>query len=105
MEIFDISKITEYREGNRLEAKKASNGLPHSLWDTYSSFANTDGGIILLGVNEDKQGNLLPVGVKDADKYRIKLWRMEWQPLRLLFSDSQQADSRLTKTIQARRHY
>jgi len=76
MNFFDISKVSEYREGNQIEAKKASGGLPHSLWDTYSSFANTDGGYILLGVDEDKQGNFLPVGVKDADKLVKDFWNI-----------------------------
>ena len=76
MDFLDISKVSEYREGNQIEAKKASGGLPHSLWDTYSSFANTDGGFILLGVDEDKQGNLLPVGVKDADKLVKDFWNI-----------------------------
>lgn len=31
-----------------LECKKATNGVPSSLWDTYSAFANTYGGTILL---------------------------------------------------------
>ena len=31
-----------------LECKKATKGVPTSLWDTYSAFANTYGGIILL---------------------------------------------------------
>lgn len=35
-----------------VEFKRAREKLPTSFWDTYSSFANTLGGYILLGVNE-----------------------------------------------------
>ena len=46
-EIFDLLK---YGEHIHLECKKAETKLPNSVWETYSSFANTDGGVILLGV-------------------------------------------------------
>ncbi len=54
MTIDEIKAIVSKRESLTLECKTVSNSLPRSLWETYSAFANTVGGIILLGVEEHK---------------------------------------------------
>ncbi len=41
-------------ENNQLEFKSSKGGFPKSVWESYSSFANTEGGKIVLGVQEDK---------------------------------------------------
>ena len=48
----DIKNILASGERVTLECKKAQHSVPNSLWDTYSAFANTYGGTILLGVVE-----------------------------------------------------
>ena len=74
--MLDFSNIEKYKENNRLEAKAAAVGLPKSLWATYSAFANTNGGIILLGVTEDAQHQLHVEGVNDADALVTDFWNI-----------------------------
>lgn len=52
MDAGTILELLEYGETINLECKKAETTLPNAIWETYSSFANTNGGVILLGVEE-----------------------------------------------------
>ena len=66
--------IESLREGGCFEAKLAEGGLPRSLWETYSAFANTDGGVIMLGAREDKGGRLRVVGVNNPEELVKQFW-------------------------------
>ena len=66
-DMLDLEHIEKYRENNRIEAKKAVGGLPDSIWETYSAFANTLGGIILLGVEELSDRSLHAIDLPDPE--------------------------------------
>src|SRR5699024_724833 len=53
--------------------KKAQNDLPKSFWDTYSSFLNTKGGVVLLGISEEKDGIKI-TGVQNSEKILSDLY-------------------------------
>ena len=73
--------LSEYREDARIEAKRAQGGLPHSLWETYSAFANTLGGVILLGVAEDETDkSLYSVPLFDPQALAEEFWDMVNDP-------------------------
>ncbi len=57
-------------ESDDLEFKSAKGGLPKSLWETYSAMANSQGGVILLGV--EINGSIS--GVKDAAHMKQDFW-------------------------------
>lgn len=76
MERRDITSLLHSHESVEIEAKSARGGFPDSLWETYSAFANTNGGVILLGVNERKDHSLLVVGLADAVKMEKDFWNM-----------------------------
>jgi ATP-dependent DNA helicase RecG len=69
-----IEMVTTLRriggEPTRVEAKRALGGLPKSVRQTLSAFSNTDGGTILLGVDEQSGFSLVeladPVALRDA---------------------------------------
>lgn len=64
------------KEGIRFEAKRCSDKLPNEFWPTYSAFANTFGGRIILGLSEDEndRSKLIPTGIKNPDKITRDLW-------------------------------
>lgn len=68
----DIGMLLEIGENQEIEFKAASGGLPKTIWDTYSSFANTNGGVIVLGIKE--KGRELSVVEIDVDQLLKDLW-------------------------------
>lgn len=75
----EVIDLLKYGERINLECKKAESKLPNSIWETYSSFANTDGGTILLGVEEnikeiEYERKFTVTGVNDAHKIITEFW-------------------------------
>ncbi len=78
--MIDFANIENYKENNRIEAKKAVGGLPHSIWETYSAFANTLGGILLLGVEEYRDKTFHPVKLPDPEQLVEDFWDLLRDP-------------------------
>ena len=62
-----------FYEGVDVEYKGAKGGLPRDLWETYSAFANTEGGTIWLGVTQRPAGLDLH-GVTEPEKLLSDFW-------------------------------
>lgn len=82
IEIRDINDFNEYldtllvrNECDDLEFKSAAGGFPGSFWDTYSAFANSEGGTIVLGVQEKKgKFHIDNLTEEQVEKYRKDFW-------------------------------
>ena len=82
IEVRNILDFSDYidllllrEESDDLEFKSASGGFPGSFWDTYSAFANSEGGVIVLGVVE-KKGKFYIDSLSDEqiEKYTKDFW-------------------------------
>jgi ATP-dependent DNA helicase RecG len=73
MDIDTLLQNLDLSEDQELEFKAASEELPKSLWASVSAFANTDGGCIVLGISEAKDGAIIS-GVKNADRQIQDFW-------------------------------
>ncbi len=62
-------------ESDEIEYKSASGGFPKDFWKTYSAFANSGGGVIVLGVKE-KNNKFHFDGLSDEliEKYKKEFW-------------------------------
>lgn len=75
MNIQDILIALNLGEAKDWEFKSAKGGLPGSLWETYSAMANTDGGVIVLGIKQ-KDGTFTVQGLDDPQKSMQEFWNL-----------------------------
>ena len=54
MNMQELKELIYQGEKVDIECKKAEKNVPKSAYESYSAFANTKGGYIILGVREDK---------------------------------------------------
>lgn len=73
---YDINSLAEAYD---LECKAAQGRdgrgeVPEDFWKSYSAMANTDGGYILLGIQEKPHGQFNVLGLADVERMRKALW-------------------------------
>ena len=78
IDVASLEDLSLLRESCDLECKLAlgrdgQGALPEDFWPTYSAFANTDGGVVVLGMRE-KAGAFQIVGIPNVAKVRQELF-------------------------------
>lgn len=66
-DIADLIVTGQFEEGVELEAKRASGQVPRNAWESISAFANTLGGVLVLGLVESDDGWTVE-GISNPDR-------------------------------------
>ncbi len=75
-DFFEISPSLKEEVDVEFKLARGNDGtgkLPKDFWESYSAMANTDGGLVYLGVSEDKNRMPVIMGVSNPDKVRKEL--------------------------------
>lgn len=83
MTLQELLQRIDIGEDQDTEFKLAEGGLPKSLWETLSAFANTAGGYVILGVEERGSGRMEVAGVKKPNALRQDFWNGHNNPQKL----------------------
>lgn len=79
MNMRELKQLIYKGEKVDIECKEAGNNVPRSAYESYSAFANTIGGYIILGVKEDKKKTLpeerfIIQGIQNSKKQIDDFW-------------------------------
>lgn len=79
MNMQELKQIIYKGEKVDVECKKAESSVPRSIYESYSAFANTKGGYIILGVDENKkktkpEERFIIQGIENPSKQLEDFW-------------------------------
>ena len=79
MNMQELKQLIYEGEKVDVECKKAEKNIPRSVYESYSAFANTKGGHIILGVLEDKtkrnpEERYIIQGIENPEKQKEDFW-------------------------------
>ncbi len=66
-----LAYLENLKESSTIELKEGARKVPSSLFETYSSFSNTSGGTIYLGIKEGKKNEI--IGIENAVEQKRNL--------------------------------
>ena len=72
----DVSTLAESvdLECKAAQGRDGQGELPEDFWKSYCAMANTDGGVIWLGIQEKPRGQFQALGLANPEKVRKALW-------------------------------